>query len=132
MEGEGPIWVPLEDVLDIHDRAIDLHGGRHGLRSKGLLDQAVFRPRHIRFYEDTSDIARLTACYAASIVQIHPFFDGNKRTGWGTANLFAILNGWILACDADIAAWMMLGYASHQLDEEHLTDLVGRHLHHLV
>ncbi len=130
MEGEDPIWVPVEDVLDIHDRAIEMHGGRFGLRSEGLLDQAIFRPKHIRFYEDTKDIARLTACYAASVVQIHPFFDGNKRTGWGTANLFAILNGWVLACDTDVAAWMMLGYASHQLDEEQLTDLVGKHLYY--
>ena len=45
MEGEGPIWVPLEDVLDIHDRAIHSHGGRLGVRSEGLLDHALFRPR---------------------------------------------------------------------------------------
>ncbi len=119
MEGEDPIWVPVEDVLDIHDRAIEMHGGRFGLRSEGLLDQAIFRPKHIRFY-------------AASVVQIQTGtrHEGHRPTGWGTANLFAILNGWVLACDTDVAAWMMLGYASHQLDEEQLTDLVGKHLYY--
>lgn len=131
MGGEDPIWVSVGEVLDIHDQAIESHGGRFGLRSEGLLDQALFRPRHIRFYEDTHDIARLTSCYAASVVQIHPFYDGNKRTGWGTANLFAFLNGWKLECGTSVATWMMLGYASHQLDEEELTDLVGRHLYQL-
>ncbi len=124
------VWVLAEDVCDLHDQAIEEHGGRFGLRSEGLLDQALFRPRQIMFYEDTDDVARLAACYAASIVQIHPFFDGNKRTGWGTANLFALLNDWVMVCDRDVAAWMMLGLASHQLDEAQVTDLVGKHLYH--
>ena len=102
------------------------------MRSEGLLNQALHRPRHVRLYEDTNDIARLTACCVASTVQIHPFFDRNKRTGWGTAKVFAFLNGWVLECDKEVAAWMMLGIASYQLDESQLTDLVGKHLQHLL
>ena len=131
MSGLLPFWVPDEDIVLFHDRAVATHGGRFGLRNQGLLEQAVFRPKLIQFYEDTNDIARLTACYAASIVQIHPFFDGNKRTGWGAANVFAMFNGWVLQCDTDVAASMMLGIASHQLDEPQLADVMGNHLYHL-
>lgn len=67
------------------------------------------------------------------MVQIHPFIDGNKRTGMGDSQpLRQYSMDWVLACDADVAAWMMLGYAPHKLNEEQLTDLVGRHHYQLA
>ena len=88
-------------IVELHDLAIDSHGGRHGLRSQGLLEQAISRPQRLWFYKRWSNIARAAACYTASIVFIHPFFDGNKRTGWGTARQFVRANGFELVCSEE-------------------------------
>ena len=69
---EGPVWVPLEEVVWFHDTAIENHGGRRGIRSQGLLDQAITRPQRIWYYESMANMARLAACCTASIVFIHP------------------------------------------------------------
>lgn len=40
----GPVWVPVEEVVWFHDTVKENHGGRHGIRSQGLLEQAIIRP----------------------------------------------------------------------------------------
>lgn len=82
---EQPNWVVLDHVMTFHDLAIENHGGRHGIRNRGLLEQAITRPQRLWYYESMDNMALLAACYTASIVFIHPFVDGNKRTGWGSS-----------------------------------------------
>ena len=96
------------------------------MRSRGLFDQAISRPQRIRFYEQADDIPRLAACYMASIMGIHPFVDGNQRTGWGTALLFAKYNGWGFSCDQRLAYETVRGFAAGQLDESHLIAFARR------
>lgn len=130
-EGGQPIWVPVEDVVEFHDSAIDIHGGRHGIRNQGLLEQAVSRPQRLWFYKGWSNIARAAACYTASIVFIHPFFDGNKRTGWGTARQFVRTNGFELVCGEEDAYRMVLDYAASakgDTEEEALAEFMYDYL----
>lgn len=131
MEHREPWWVHRDDVVAFHDRAIGAYGGRMGIRSEGLLEQALCRPRIVSHYEHTTDVARLAACYTASVVQIHPFRDANKRSGWASGCLFAVANGWQVRCDPAVAFETVVGYAAGRLDEAHLVDMFGRHLYHL-
>ncbi|MCY4650481.1 MAG: type II toxin-antitoxin system death-on-curing family toxin [bacterium] len=114
-----------------HDTAIENHGGRHGIRSQWLLDQAITRPQRIWYYESMDNMARLADCYTASIVFIHPFVDGNKRTGWGTANLFATANGLELVCSPEDSYQAVLGFAASpkgEHEEELLAEFMDDHL----
>jgi death-on-curing protein len=61
---------------------IEVYGGSEGLRDEGLLGSAIAQPQtsfsHNYLYADLFEMA---AAYLYHIVQNHPFYDGNKRTG---------------------------------------------------
>ena len=39
-----PTWLPLDLIIRLHDRQIELHGGLAGTRDHGLLESAIARP----------------------------------------------------------------------------------------
>jgi hypothetical protein len=39
------IYLTLAEAMEIHRQLIDEFGGIHGLRDRGLLEAAIFRPR---------------------------------------------------------------------------------------
>lgn len=88
-------FLTVEDVLLLHQLAVDKAGGAHGLRSLELLDSAVsrcqasFGGRYL-YKSIFSKAASLTH----SIIKNHPFVDGNKRTGIYSAMTFLELNGY--------------------------------------
>ncbi|MGH2582594.1 MAG: type II toxin-antitoxin system death-on-curing family toxin [Anaerolineales bacterium] len=96
------IFLTTEQVLFIHSRIISETGGSHGVRDLGLLESAVARPRST--YEGRNQYPDLFAKAAAlmhSLVNNHPFVDGNKRTGVASAALFLRRNGWKLTVSSD-------------------------------
>lgn len=87
-----PVWLPLELLIRLHDRQIELHGGLSGLRDAGLLESAVARPLNAWSYGE-SDLFTLASLYAGGLIGNHPFLDGNKRIGFLSALLFLEANG---------------------------------------
>jgi len=71
---------------------LHLYGGASGLRDAGLLESALLAPQNNYLYEEP-DIFDLAADYCAHLAWNHPFVDGNKRTAFGTALSFLIVNG---------------------------------------
>ena len=87
------VWLLEDTILTIHQRQIAEHGGRGGIRDRGLLTSAVARPQQLLSYSEPSpDLAALAASYAYGIARNHPFIDGNKRTALVTARTFLLLN----------------------------------------
>lgn len=84
------------EVLTIHSILIDEFGGAEGVRDLGALETAVFRPQ-TGYYEDP--IAEAAALFE-SLIQNHPFLDGNKRTALGAADVHLRLNGYELGGDS--------------------------------
>ena len=89
-------YLRVIEVLAIHALAIDEFGGADGVRDLGALEAAVFRPQ-TGYYEDS--IAEAAALFE-SIVQNHPFLDGNKRTALAAADVHLRMNGLELAGDS--------------------------------
>jgi death on curing protein len=86
-----------EQVLFIHARLIDETGGAHGVRDLGLLLAALARPQATFDGQDLyPDLFTKTAALAESLLQNHPFVDGNKRTGITSAAMFLRVNGYKL------------------------------------
>jgi len=112
-----PEWIDPEIVFRVHERQIREHGGRAGIRDRGLIESALHRPRSLAHYE-APDVARLAASYVYGIAKNHGFVDGNKRTAWITACLFLDLKGWNLDVDAEDAVQLMNDVASSQVNEE--------------
>jgi death-on-curing protein len=86
------VYLTVGEVLEIHHQQIDNYGGAHGLRDKGLLESAVFRPQ-IGYY---NTIAEEAAALMESLANNHPFLDGNKRVAFAAAHTFLLVNGYDL------------------------------------
>jgi len=93
------VFPTTEEVIAIHDILIDLFGGSHGLRDRGLLESAVMRPR-AGYYRNIIEEA---AALIESLALNHPFVDGNKRTAFFTADVFLKANGHYIDCQIDEA-----------------------------
>lgn len=112
-----PVWLLKPAVVAVHHLLIVRFGGTPGLRDEGLLDSALARPVNLLRHERRAGLPRLAACYAAGILQNHPFVDGNKRTGFMAAYMFPDLNGMILTADEVLATTMTFALASSEIDE---------------
>ncbi len=85
-------YLTVAEVIAIHHHQIEEYGGVHGLRDQGALEAAVFRPQ-TGYYNDLSEEA---AAVLESLVNNHPFLDGNKRVGFAAAHTFLLMNGFDL------------------------------------
>lgn len=89
-------YLRVVDVLAIHAILIDEFGGADGVRDLGALEAAVFRPQ-TGYYEDSIAEA---AALLESLVQNHPFLDGNKRTAVAAADVHLRMNRFELVGDS--------------------------------
>lgn len=77
-----PIFLDVDEVLEIHASQLEVHGGSAGVRDRGLLESAVAQPRS-SFGGDLAheSLFEMAAACLFRLVRNHPFIDGNKRTG---------------------------------------------------
>ena len=109
-------YVTTADALFFHKVLIERYGGSTGVRDVGALEAALHRPQ--TGYYDT--IVHEAAALFESLLQTHPFIDGNKRTAFIAMELFLDLNGFELNASDEDCVLTMLGLAGGQLDEEAL------------
>lgn len=87
------IFFGYEQVVKIHRSLIEKTGGMDGIRDAQLLDSALKTPFQTfggnNLYPDILDKAS-QLCY--SLIENHPFVDGNKRIGVHLMLLFLKLN----------------------------------------
>jgi death-on-curing protein len=115
--GRPLVWIDERDALAVHGRLLALDGGLTGVRDRGLLESALARPRQFEAYADQPDLAALAAAYTAGIIRNHPFFDGNKRTGFVVGVLFLEINGCDFTASEETAAQAVLDLAAGSLDD---------------
>ncbi len=86
-------FLTLEQILRLHDAAVDKFGGLTGIRDQNLLLSCIESPKQCLFGEDLCPtVYDKAAAYFFNIVRNHPFNDSNKRTGLGSAYLFLRIN----------------------------------------
>ncbi len=111
-------YLTVIEVLAIHDDQIERYGGASGIRDRGLLEAALFRPQ-TGYYADLIDEA---AALWESLSQNHPFIDGNKRTAFAVTYTFLIINGARLTATPVKTENFILGlYADGLFDFEHMS-----------
>src|ERR1700730_8089683 len=98
------VYLTVGEVLQIHHQQIDDYGGAHGLRDKGLLESAVFRPQ-TGYY---NSVAEEAAALMESLANNHPFLDGNKPVAFAAAHTFLLVNRFDLAVDSISAFEFMM------------------------
>ncbi|MEV7985068.1 type II toxin-antitoxin system death-on-curing family toxin [Micromonospora sp. NPDC085948] len=94
-----------------------------GIRDAGLVESAVARPRTSVFGEDAyPDLWTKAAALLHSLVNNHPFVDGNKRIGWIAAIAFLLQNRAITIAqldevDQDVAYDLVISVTESRLTE---------------
>ncbi|MFT7653879.1 MAG: death-on-curing protein [Candidatus Azotimanducaceae bacterium] len=89
-------FLSLDEVLTIQQRLINRFGGKHGIRDRGLLESALFRPQ-TGYY---THLEKMAAALFESLLFNHAFVDGNKRIAFFSTDVFLRLNGWKLQVSA--------------------------------
>lgn len=85
------------EIIAINEEAVAQFGGLHGVRDFALLGSAVGRPQmSVGFQDAYKTIFDKAAAMMHSIINNHPFLDGNKRTSFFSAILFLEYNGWLV------------------------------------
>lgn len=87
-------FVPLEDVLVVHELITESGKGKAGIRDFSLLHSALFRPQASFGGEDLyPTIFDKASALIHSLLLNHPFNDANKRTALATTERFLNING---------------------------------------
>jgi len=110
-------YITTADALFFHRQLIEQYGGAPGVRDVGALESALHRPQ-TGYYES---IVHEAAALLESLVQNHPFIDGNKRVAFAVMDVFLRINGYSLLSDDDtIHAFMMNLFEQRSFDMEHI------------
>jgi death-on-curing protein len=110
-------YATTADALFFHQRLIERYGGSPGVRDAGALESALHRPQ--TGYYDT--LIHEAAALLESLVQNHPFVDGNKRVAFAVADVFLRINGYtIIAGSQAIYDYLIKLMEQRTFDMEHL------------
>lgn len=91
---EAPSYLSKEEIMELHGRVIGLIGGMPGIRDHAALESCVAQPKTAVFGKERfASVFDKAAAYCFFIIRLHPFFDGNKRTGLLAALTFLLDSG---------------------------------------
>jgi death-on-curing protein len=122
------ILLSPQQVLFIHARLIAETGGQNGLRDPALLESAVAQPgATFDGAELYRDLFEKAAALLDSLVNNHPFVDGNKRTGITSAAMFLRINGCRVVCMQDELETFTLQVATSHPPVEELAAWLREH-----
>lgn len=112
-------YLTLEEVLTLHQRLIAQSRGASGIANLGALESAIAQPQMTFAEEDLyPTIAEKACALSFSLIQNHPFLDGNKRIGHAAMEVFLVLNGFEIDAPVDEQERIILQVASGNLSRE--------------
>ena len=125
-------YLSLGEVVRLHHLVIEQSGGATGIRDLGLLDSALAQPRATFDGTDLHPTALdKAAALCASLIQNHPFVDGNKRVGHAAMATFLALNGIDITASVDDQEKLILDLASGLCRREDLVVWLRAHTKNL-
>ena len=89
-------YLTVAEVYRMQHRLIEMFGGLHGVRDKGAVEAAVFRPQ-TGYYNSIEEEA---AALMESLGKNHGFLDGNKRIAFTATDVFLRRNGFHIEVEA--------------------------------
>jgi len=112
-------YLSLTEVLIIYRRIIAQTGGSLGIRDFNALESALAQPRATYDGEDLyPTIVDKASSLGFSLIQNHPFIDGNKRIGHAAMETFLILNGFEIDAAVDEQEQVILTIASGNMKRD--------------
>jgi len=123
-----PVFLGLEEALEIHQDQIERYGGRAGIRDMALLQSALAMPcagSGGQYFH--TDLHEMAAAYLFHIVKNHPFADGKRRMGAMAAFAFLELNGITLKAPEPAFEKVVLSVAAGKSDKAAVAAFFRKH-----
>jgi death on curing protein len=121
--------LPLTTVIQLHRQIIETTGGIQGIRDQGILESALAQPL-LTF--DGCDLypspIEKAAALGFSLIQNHPFLDGNKCIGHAAMEVLLMLHGLEIDAAVDEQEACILGVAAGTIGRPELTEWVRAHV----
>ena len=115
-------------ILKMHSFLIQKTGGSDGVRDEGLLDSALNLPFQSFDGEDIyKTIQAKAARLGFSLINNHPFVDGNKRIGILVMLVFLEINGIQIICTDEELIELGLGVADGSVSYKDLLNWIIDH-----
>jgi death on curing protein len=124
-----PEYLTVAEVYRMHHRLIELFGGLHGVRDKGGVEAAVFRPQTGYYNSIEEEAAALMESFANN----HGLLDGNKRIAFAAADVFLRRNGSYLEVEAREGFEFIVGSMErHEFRFAQIRDWIRQHMKPLI
>jgi death on curing protein len=118
-------YLTVAEVYQMQHRLIEMFGGLHGVRDKGAVEAAVFRPQ-TGYYNSLEEEA---AALMESLGNNHGFLDGNKRIAFTATDVFLRRNGFCIAVDGAAGYDLINGSMErHEFRFAQIADWLRRHV----
>jgi death on curing protein len=122
-------YLTVGEVLEIYSQVMKQSGGGVGIRDLGALESAVAQPRMTFNGEELyPTVIEKASALGFSLIQNHPFIDGNKRAGHAAMETFLLLNGYEISANVDEQVEIILGVASGKIDRNTFTEWLKNHV----
>ena len=122
-------YLSVEEVVRLHELIVDASGGSQGVRDLGAIESAVSQPQMGFGGQDLyPSLAEKVAALSFSLINNHPFVDGNKRIGYEAAVVFLEMNGFTVSGDIDEKERVVLAVAAGEMARDEWTNWLRAHL----
>ena len=122
-------YLSFEEVESLHFLLITQAGSSSGLRDPGGLESAVAQPKASFGGEELyPTLGEKAAALGHSLIQNHPFVDGNKRVGHAAMEVFLLLNGDEIEANVEEQESAIIGVASGRMSRIELSEWLAKHL----
>jgi death on curing protein len=122
-------YLTLDEVLEAHERILQQSGGEPGVLNLGALESALAQPRMTFDGQDLyPTLVEKAAALGFSLIQNHPFVDGNKRTAHAAMETFLVLNGHQIVATVEEQEDIILKVAAGKYRREVFTEWLCQHL----
>lgn len=112
-----PTYLTMDEIVMMHEILIQKFGGSAGIRDKGALEGAVYRPQSGYYNDRITEAAALFESLAIN----HPFVDGNKRIAFAAMDVFLRMNGYKLNTNSQDTYNFIIGmFEEQKLDIENM------------
>jgi len=125
-------YLTLAEVVELHELVLSATGGATGVRDLGGLESALAQPKATFDGRDLHQtLVEKAAALGFSLVQNHPFVDGNKRTAHAAMETLLVLNGSEIAASVDEQERLMTEVAAGRMQREELVGWLRDHVRHV-
>jgi death-on-curing protein len=125
-------YLTLHEVLEAHERILQQSGGEPSVLNLGALESALAQPRMTFDGQDLySTLVEKAAALGFSLIQNHPFVDGNKRTAHAAMETFLVLNSYQIVATVEEQEDIILKVAAGKSSREVFTEWLRQHLQSL-